>query len=78
MKKRNAYQVRLKLKSRIEGVTVKPSYLTGIVITDNKTNAGNYAVAKTREWLNGKGEQVDVSLGIVKSIPSSFLLSQED
>lgn len=75
MTKIKAFQIRLNFKSRVAGIKLKPSYTTGLVVANTEKEAKEYALNDFQKWLDEKGEEVDVEIGSIKRIPSSFLLN---
>ncbi|MDY3317768.1 hypothetical protein PG630_10670 [Riemerella anatipestifer] len=72
--KETAYQVRINLKSKLEGVKVKPSYIVGIVIASNKKEASETIIEDFTKHIESKHENLEISIGSIKPLPSSFIL----
>lgn len=75
MKKIKVYQIRLNLKSRVAGTKLKPSYMTGLVGATSEKEATECALNYVQNWLDSKNDKVDVTIGRISRITSSFILN---
>ena len=73
-KKPKVFQVRLNYASEIKGYKVSPLYTTGIVIANSKKEAEDFAVDGCQNHLNKQEVAIKVTLGSIKTLPSSFIL----
>lgn len=69
------YQIRVNLKSKDEGVKLKPSYMTGVVMANNQKEAEDCALLDFQKWIDKNGYEAYPQIGSVKIIPSSFVLN---
>ncbi|WP_372472705.1 hypothetical protein AB4865_07740 [Capnocytophaga sp. ARDL2] len=69
------YQIRINLKSKVEGVKLKPSHMTGVVIANSQKEAENFVLLDFQKWLDERGYKAYPQIGSVKTIPSKFVLN---